>query len=148
MFLYKIVFKSTLKKNYILLLIRSAAREANSLCFLNKLPIQSVMYLAQFTQQQCANFAVEWVTKNNNYLMLNEIFNCLTPKLKGYRYRRVRKCPKLTYQQIQERLAWCQANINNDFDYFIFIDETKIMINQSKLYHMRIIILIIILNIS
>ncbi len=55
----------------------------------------------------------------------------------GYRYRRVRRCPKLTYQQKQDIHAWCLANINNDFDYFIFIDESKIMVNQIKLYHMR-----------
>ena len=49
----------------------------------------------------------------------------------------MRKCPKLTRSQITERYYWCLANIDNDFNYFIFIDETKIMINQMKLYHLR-----------
>ena len=49
----------------------------------------------------------------------------------------MRKCPKLTRAQIAERLAWCLLNIDNDFLFFTFIDETKIMIKQCKLYHLR-----------
>ena len=55
----------------------------------------------------------------------------------GYRFRRVRKCPKLTRKQISDRFEWCLRNIDNDFLDYIFIDESKIMINQCKLYHLR-----------
>jgi hypothetical protein len=58
-------------------------------------------------------------------------------KTKGYRYRRVRRCPKLTLDQKAERLEWCQRNRDNEFEYFVFIDESKLMNNNCKLYHIR-----------
>ena len=57
--------------------------------------------------------------------------------MKGYRWRRRRKCPKLTQAQITERYQWCLRNIDNDFLDYVFVDETKIMINECNLYHSR-----------
>jgi hypothetical protein len=48
----------------------------------------------------------------------------------------VRRCPQLTPQQINDRLNWCLEHIDCNFDYHIFVDESKIMINHCKLYHM------------
>ena len=57
--------------------------------------------------------------------------------MQGYRYRRLRKAPRLTPEQIVERYNWCLRNRNNDFFNYIFVDETKIMINEAQLYHSR-----------
>ena len=52
-------------------------------------------------------------------------------------WRRARKAPKLTQSQKKDRLDWCQANINNSFLNFIFVDETSIWINECPLYIWR-----------
>jgi hypothetical protein len=49
----------------------------------------------------------------------------------------MRRCPRLSEAQIVERLNWCLLHLNNDFDYFAFIDESKISDNHCKYYHIR-----------
>ena len=45
--------------------------------------------------------------------------------------------PKTHKEANRGQVGLVLKNINNDFHNFIFIDETKIMINQCKLYHLR-----------
>ena len=40
-------------------------------------------------------------------------------------------------KQKNYKIDWCLANLNNDFQNFIFVDETSIWIYDSPLYHMR-----------
>ena len=49
----------------------------------------------------------------------------------------MRKAPCLTRKQKRDRLNWCLANINNDFENYVFVDETSVWKNQGPLYHFR-----------
>ena len=52
-------------------------------------------------------------------------------------YRRTRVHPQLNDYHKMQRLAWCLANVNNDFHNYVFIDETKIRVEELPLYHIR-----------
>ena len=52
-------------------------------------------------------------------------------------YRRVRKAPRLTSRQKRDRLNWCVANQNNNFENYVFTDESNIWVNEAPLYHHR-----------
>jgi hypothetical protein len=43
----------------------------------------------------------------------------------------------LTRKQKKDRLNWCLANIDNDFENWVFVDETSVWINEVPLYHHR-----------
>lgn len=43
----------------------------------------------------------------------------------------------MTHAHKQARLDWCDANKNNDFHDYVFVDETSIWVNELPLYHMR-----------
>ena len=49
----------------------------------------------------------------------------------------MRRCPKLTFAQTLERLNWCLMHERNSFDYWVFVDESKITNNHCKFYHIR-----------
>ena len=55
----------------------------------------------------------------------------------GFRLRVVRKAPILTNEQIRERLEWCLRHQNDDFENYVFGDETKIDINYFRNRHLR-----------
>ncbi|CAF0937409.1 unnamed protein product, partial [Brachionus calyciflorus] len=54
-----------------------------------------------------------------------------------YRYRRCKDCPKLTEQQKIDRLNWCFENRFNNFENYIFVDETEFKLNLTPLYSHR-----------
>ena len=37
----------------------------------------------------------------------------------------------------KDRHNWCLANIDNDFENWVFVDETSVWINEVPLYHHR-----------
>ena len=43
----------------------------------------------------------------------------------------------MTCEQINQRYAWCINNRQNNFDNYLFVDETKVIINDCPLYHIR-----------
>ena len=55
----------------------------------------------------------------------------------GFKWRRLRIGPFLTEDHALNRYVWCCNNINTDFSRYIFVDETKICLNESYLYHWR-----------
>lgn len=55
----------------------------------------------------------------------------------GFRYRSLRKAPKLTDKQIKERYEWCLKYRNCDFRKYLFVDETKLDMNRPLKHHLR-----------
>ena len=55
----------------------------------------------------------------------------------GYNMRRLRRAPLLSDRHKFERLKWCLENRDNDFENYVFVDETKIEINQTPIAHLR-----------
>ena len=43
----------------------------------------------------------------------------------------------MTPEQKAERLNWCLTNRDNEFEFFVFVDESKLTNHICKLYHMR-----------
>lgn len=49
----------------------------------------------------------------------------------------MRTAPNLSELEKNERYEWCLQNRNNNFDNYLFIDESKIDINICQFYHSR-----------
>ena len=52
-------------------------------------------------------------------------------------WRRVHKCPRLSFDQKIDRLNWCLANRRNNFYDYFFADETSIWENECPKYGYR-----------
>ena len=55
----------------------------------------------------------------------------------GYVYRRLKAGHRLSEFQKLSRLNWCLRNINNDFENYLFVDETTVRVMEVPLYHVR-----------
>ena len=55
----------------------------------------------------------------------------------GFRWRRLRRAPYLTENHKLERYLWCLNNQHDDFSNHVFVDETKLELYDTFLYHWR-----------
>jgi hypothetical protein len=52
-------------------------------------------------------------------------------------YRRTRGSPKLSEADKAVRYQWCKNNVTNNFENYVFVDETTVRVLEVPLYHLR-----------
>ena len=52
-------------------------------------------------------------------------------------YRRTRGSPKLSEADKAVRYQWCKNNVMNNFENYVFVDETTVRVLEVPIYHLR-----------